>query len=106
VPPRARKDNMLGNGCHEAGPPRGGPGLPRAEAGPPGLERLGLPGGRTSYPSGEEVRCRHVSLRERLLNQRRLVSGGFQSLREANPTTALNVGGWGERARDRAWAAL
>jgi hypothetical protein len=24
---------------------------------------------------------------------------------EASPTTALNVGGWGARARDRAWAA-
>jgi hypothetical protein len=26
-------------------------------------------------------------------------------LREASPTTALNAGGWGVRARDRAWAA-
>jgi hypothetical protein len=40
-------------------------------------ERLGRQGARTSHPTWEEIRCRHVPLRKRPLNQHRYVFGGF-----------------------------
>jgi hypothetical protein len=67
---------VLRNGYRGPGPPRGGPGhswKPDPQgAYAPGPAR----GARTSLPTGEEVRCRHVPLSKRPLRQHRHVSGG------------------------------
>jgi hypothetical protein len=43
-----------------------------------GLRTWASQGARTSHPTEEEVRCRHVPLGKRPLNQHRHVSSGSQ----------------------------
>jgi hypothetical protein len=93
VPPRARKDEMLRNSYHGSGPPRDSFGPTRVEAGPPGgLSAWAASGARTSHPTWEEVRCRHVPLTKRPLNQHRHVSGGFQPSTRSQPNYRIKCG--------------
>jgi hypothetical protein len=63
------------------------------EAGPLGsLGACASQGARTSHPSGEEVWCSHVPLREQPLNQGRHVSGGFQSSARSQPNYRIKYG--------------
>jgi hypothetical protein len=93
VPPRARKDEVPRNSYHGPGPPRDGLGPPRVEAGPPGgLSAWASQGARTSHPTGEEVRYRHVPLRKRQLNRHRHVFGGFQPSAKSQPNYRIKCG--------------
>jgi hypothetical protein len=66
---------------------------PRVEAGPlRGLSAWANQGARTSHPTGEEVRCRHVPLRKWSLNQHHHVSGGFQSSARSQPNYRIKCG--------------
>jgi hypothetical protein len=73
-----------------------GPGQPqplRVEVGPPGglCAWAGL-GARTSLPTREEVRCRHLPLWKRLLSQLYHVSGGSQPSAGGQPNYHIKCG--------------
>jgi hypothetical protein len=52
---------------------------------------------RTSLPTGEEVRCRHVPLGKQLLNQHRHVSGGSQPSAGSQSKYRIKFGSLGVR---------
>jgi hypothetical protein len=93
VPPRARMDEVLRNSYHGPGPQRDGLGPPRVEAGPPGgLSAWASQGVRTSHPTRKGIRCRHVLLRKRPLNQHRHMSTGFQLSTRSQPNYRIKCG--------------
>jgi hypothetical protein len=53
---------------------------------------LGQPGGLDLPPLWEEVRCHHVPLAKRPLNQHRHVSGGFQPSAGSQPNYCIKCG--------------
>jgi hypothetical protein len=72
-------DKVLRNGYRGPRPPQGGPGPYVRKPDPQGAcAPVPTLATRTSLPAGEEVRCRHVPLGKRPLNQHRYVSGGSQ----------------------------
>jgi hypothetical protein len=93
VTPYARNDEVLRNSYHEPGPPRDGLGPPHVEAGPlGGLSASASQGARTSHPTREGVRCRHVPLRKWPLNQHRRVCGGYQPSARSQPNYRMKCG--------------
>jgi hypothetical protein len=104
VSPRANEDEVLRNSYCEPGPPRGGLGPLCMEAGPPGDLCACASQGGPDFPShrgGGPVPPRVPGeAAAKTSTATCLVAPSL--LREASPTTALNAGGWGARARDKA----
>jgi hypothetical protein len=84
---------MHRNGYRRPGPPRGGPGPYEWKPDPLGAYAHGpASGARTSYPSGEEVQCRHVPLRKQLLSQLCHVFGGSKPSAGRQPNYRIKCG--------------